>query len=633
MKRIFLLWLTALLLLCGCGVRQESVIPTLPVVTEPAVPTVPAGLYDSGSKLEKDSGGALKVYPLGRTDSLGVALMGEDLLLFSGSDTTTLTLLRGEDLYIAAQSTVNCGIYPSDAAVQVNGEGMTYYDERRKELVFLDTQLREIKSIPLPDSIRSAPAISQDLQSLYYCTCDALRCMDPETGLDRLVKELSFSDLTLTALHCDDTVIACVAEDDLGSQSKLYISTQTGQLVNETTDATAVWTYGASYFATHEDGSYLELLVGDTEQGPTLLSPHTYGSCAYPLLSCGGAVLVTENDGADSITLDYYDLRSGARTAALTLDGQDTPYGFVADADSPGIWFLRYDAAYGCEALCRWDPNKSATGETISRFTARHSAEKPDLEGLEACQIIADTLSREYGVQIRLWTDAVDFQPWDYTLVPEYQVRVVQEELLKLDSALSLYPAGFLQKAAEGTTSGRIQICLVRSILGNDSAGDALSDVVGLQYWNDEAGVYDAYLSLAVGQDTLVRNTCHEIFHIIESRVMTDCKAYDEWSSLNPKGFEYDYDYIANRSRHDSHWIGGENRAFIDLYSMSYPKEDRARIMEYAMTPGNESYFESEIMQKKLRQLCIGIREAFGLKKSTEFFVWEQYLNEPLYHK
>ena len=63
---------------------------------------------------------------------------------------------------------------------------------------------------------------------------------------------------------------------------------------------------------------------------------------------------------------------------------------------------------------------------------------------------------------------------------------------------------------------------------------------------------------------------------------------------------------------------------------MSFPKEDRARILEYAMTEGNEHYFQSKTMQSKLRQLCIGIREGFGLKKSPDTFLWEQYLQESL---
>ena len=73
-----------------------------------------------------------------------------------------------------------------------------------------------------------------------------------------------------------------------------------------------------------------------------------------------------------------------------------------------------------------------------------------------------------------------------------------------------------------------------------------------------------------------------------------------------------------------------ENRAFIDAYSMTFSHEDRAKVMEYAMMDGNESYFESEIMQAKLRQLCLGLRQAFGWKKYEGTFIWEQYLKESL---
>ena len=65
---------------------------------------------------------------------------------------------------------------------------------------------------------------------------------------------------------------------------------------------------------------------------------------------------------------------------------------------------------------------------------------------------------------------------------------------------------------------------------------------------------------------------------------------------------------------------------------MFSPSEDRARIMEYAMKPGNEEVFRSEYMQKKLKTLCTGIREAFGLKESSEQYLWEQYLENPIAH-
>jgi len=264
--------------------------------------------------------------------------------------------------------------------------------------------------------------------------------------------------------------------------------------------------------------------------------------------------------------------------------------------------------------------------DSRSCLSARYSAENPDYFGLAACRDTADALSRRYGVQIHLWTDATVYQPWDYTLLPEYQVKVIEENLKELERFLALYPAGFFKTAAGQTSSGCIQICLVRSILGNDDAGGAVNEAVGLQYWDDNRNVY---LCLSMSHGQLFRNACHEMSHIIDSRVLTYCRAYDDWNSLNPKGFKYTHDYSVSLSRDFSQWLAGESRAFIDLYATTYPKEDRARIMEYAVADGNEAYFASETMQKKLRMLCLGIREAFALK-DAEDLIWEQYLTQPI---
>ena len=96
----------------------------------------------------------------------------------------------------------------------------------------------------------------------------------------------------------------------------------------------------------------------------------------------------------------------------------------------------------------------------------------------------------------------------------------------------------------------------------------------------------------------------------------------------NGKRFEYTYGYstITDADK----YLSGEDRAFVDTYSMSFPKEDRARILENAMLSGNEALFSPPIMQAKLTKLCEGIRQAFGLRKSKETFPWEQYLEESL---
>ena len=619
MKLPFLV-LAALLILCGCTAPPESA--TEPPMTEIIAVTEPVCLYDSSGVMQAQTKGAVKAYPLALSDADAIATMGSHVVLFSGSDATTLTVYGQENLCPAAALTLPCRISPADGAVQVNTQGISYYDAPQKELVFLDTGLKEISRISLSTAISGTPVLSADWEKLYYCTADALRCTDLSTGLDRLVKQMAYPGQFPTALHRDDNVIICDTTDGDGTFRRLYISTRTGQLLYEDRGDVTLHTYGDAYFALHKDGIYTELLTGNSEHGPTLLDPNSYNPEAFPLLSTGGAVTAA-TDSAGNTRLHYYDLSSGRRTSILTLEGTQTVHQMIPAADNGNVWFLRYDPQYGCDTLYLWELSKSPIPDPKNYLSARYTAENPDYAGLAACRETADALSRRYGVQILLWTDATSYEPWDYTLIPEHQVRVIQENLKELEQFLAMYPQSFLLKAAEKTSSGRIQICLVRSILGKE-AGTA-AEVTGLQYWDDNR---NTYLCLSVAHQSLSRNASHEMSHIIDSRVLTVCKAYDDWNSLNPPNFTYIGSYTATAKNTD--WTQGENRAFIDTYSMSYAKEDRARIMEYAMEAENAHYFESDTMQKKLLQLCRGIREAFGLKKSTEVFQWEQYLRHPI---
>ena len=75
-------------------------------------------------------------------------------------------------------------------------------------------------------------------------------------------------------------------------------------------------------------------------------------------------------------------------------------------------------------------------------------------------------------------------------------------------------------------------------------------------------------------------------------------------------------------------FLEGDDRAFIDSYSMTYPAEDRARIFECAANPGNELLFTSPILRAKLLRICTGIRQAFNLTQEEGPYVWEQYLGQ-----
>ena len=238
------------------------------------------------------------------------------------------------------------------------------------------------------------------------------------------------------------------------------------------------------------------------------------------------------------------------------------------------------------------------------------------------CEYYARTIGDTYGVEVLLWEDADLVQPWDYNFEPEYLVPVFKRELDWLNERLASFPEGMLEAAISHFSS--LKICLVREITGSAESG-SLSSANGIQFMNGT----DAYIVLAAG-DTSEKALYHELYHVMETHILGNSIALDQWAKLNPVGFEYDYDYLANAQRDGSEFLQPDTRSFVDTYSMSYPKEDRARIFEYAMTAGSDSLFAASPLQYKLKMLCQGIREAFGLKKSTENFPWEQYLNQPM---
>lgn len=627
MKRYFLLPILAVLL-AGCTAAPETEIPAA-AATEPTTvvetsPIEPTGYYDPDSTLEASSQGALRLYPLNRTDAAAVYPMGEDLLLVSGTDGTTLSVLSGSTLYVRAAANLDCCIDTGSPAFLVSEKGVAYYDELHCSLVFLDASLKEVNRFALSEEIIGQPGLTSDRKLLYYCTASALRVMDLQSGLDKLLREMVYPYQTLQALHYNNTLIECLIQEPNFGEKRIFINPETGETVGQTDAATSLLTGGDHYWAIHPDGVYPEHLTGSAGQDPMVLQPLDYNADIYPVLSREGVITVSFR--TDTATqMDYYDLITGMRTASVQLNPGTSLQSIQAQPDTDCIWALGYDPTYECDVLYCWDLTKTTTEDTVCYLNVRRNADAPDTEGLDACAQTAEAISEKYSVEILLWQDAVEVHPSDYTLEPEYQVPLIQNSLEILDKALSNFPEGFLKKAAYRTDSRKIRICLVRSINGNPGA-NVLRESLGIQFWDDSE---DTFIVVALG-DQLEQTFYHELFHILESRVMSRSSAYDNWNDLNPEGFDYTYDTVKNLLREDYQWVEGEERAFIDLYSMSFPKEDRARIMEYAMMAGNEACFETEAMQQKLRTLCIGIRDAFGLKKSTEAFLWEQYLNEPL---
>lgn len=622
MKRFLILALVCLLL-CGCSSQPQPTETNQPTETTQPItdPTEPSGCYDPDSAVELQYQGTVKAYALPLENAREVVCIGSDLVVFSGEENTTLTMFSGENGYISAKAELDLLISPQDASTQVTEKGISYYSPATGEVVLLDTALKEVARIQVPEDSVGEPVLSANRQSLYYCTAGSIRVLELENGIRRLLKEVSFPQQSVHSLLLEDTVLRCELTEADGTVRSIFISTETGELVGEYQDALAVCSYGDTYYTKFFDGAMQALVYGKVGGDQQMLIPKDL-TAEYSYLPEKNAVVAAALKES-SLVLDYYELTSGMRCSALELPGCGLPMS-VAAGEGDYVYVLCHDENRGGDVLYRWDVAALAANDADSYTGPRYTLEKPDAEGLSGCRAYAAELNQRYGVEILLFTDATANQPWDYTMEPEYQVPMIHRDLQLLDELLAIYPQEFLKQTADSTASGVLRICLVRSLAGTPESG-SLEAAAGTHFWVEE----EPYIALCVGQlnEHLVY---HEIFHAIETKVYSDSQIYYEWNDLNPKGFEYDYHYRDYMNYEDSEYLKDETRAFIDSYSMTFPMEDRARIMEYAMTAGNEGYFQSEIMQEKLYQLCLGIRKAYKLTKSEEVYPWEQYLNESL---
>ena len=628
MKRLFALLLALLMLLTACAGQPEQTAPadtteptTLPPTEPQSPPTGWDGFYEPDSIVEILTSGAVKKYVPDVENVYAVAAMGDGILLFSGEEDTELTYL-GPDGERYSAALTGCYLYPDGQITHVADDGICYYDDSGNAVVYLNGSLQEMARISLPFPIVGGMVLSPDGEAIYYFAEDSLHWLELRTGISRMLKQTSFDYQEVTGLHFDGDVLECFVSKD-GNEEVLYISAKTGQTLFSTPSIPTLHTSGKQYFAQWKEGSVRQWIFGSRGQQKKSLLLENEELLVSPMFNMGG-VMTQKTDCAGS-TLEYYHLENGSCSATVRMAGVGHPWSMAEDATHSRIWFL----AYGIEAdspvaLYSWDPALSPTDDTQNYVSPYYTELEPDNQGLKEIQQQAKALGERYGVRIRVWQDAADTIPSDYTFTPEYLVQAYQRSLPILENALASFPEGFFKKLGSQSNNRTLTICLIRGAYGSNELG-SLEEADGVHFWNNG----NSYMALTMG-DHMKQTFYHELFHSIDSYILTETLAFDFWDDLNPEGFRYDYSYVTNQYREDYQYLEEGSRSFIDMYSMSYPKEDRARIMEYAVMEDCGEYFESDTMQAKLGTICKGIREAFGLKKDKRVFLWEQYLKEPI---
>lgn len=267
---------------------------------------------------------------------------------------------------------------------------------------------------------------------------------------------------------------------------------------------------------------------------------------------------------------------------------------FTEDSD---VYFFRYNTDAG-----GYDVTYSADGSSLP-------------ENLQGVRSRADEISEKYGVRILLSSQclpACTFAEYPTTTTDQMdladEAASINAALDSLEEALSLYPAGFFPQFRSEFGDGGIRIMLVG---GFESNFNMIGYSVQNSLWHN--------IYVDIFSEGLVGTYCHEIWHATEDHITSiNYGEFDvvQWAELNPDGFQYIFDPAESILNEGDYTYFGSTKPkdcyFIDGYAKTNEREDRARIMEYAMT----GFFGSELSEyphlyAKLRYMSDKIRQYF----------------------
>jgi len=587
MKRLVCL-LLLLSLLCGCSDPTTS--DTTPT-SDPA----------------KNHRPQLEEFSLEDYKPLAICSMGQNVLLV---EKQWLILFDSADFTPIAGQKLSGLPSPDSGLLWVSNDGVAYYHEGSRSIIFLNADLHQTLQLELPKDMIGSAWLSPDWETVYYCTENAIRALDIGSGTSRLLKEQGAAWQSITGVFLNGTALRCEVKQADGSVRISLISTQNGALLQESPLLSTLTGQTDWYFLSDETTCVPQLIFGKAEEDPCCLWPKDAVTAWWPLPEQG--LIVTARDSAVQTVLDCYSMETGQHISALFLRKKVSLSGFCACSNGL-LWF------YSDNTLYRWDPSQEPSADDHSYTAPLYTRETPDKTGLARIETLVQQLEQRYGIDIIFGEDTVSASADGYTFETEHVPQAYQKALDILTDAMAQFPDNFFTVAADRTQTGKLTVVLVRNIHGS-AENRTLASADGIQYWLNG----DPYIALSLSGD-IERYFYHEMGHVIDSRVLSTTAVFYEWHKVNPPGFQYDKDYITNLDRDDNQYLVGDDRWFIDTYSMSFEIEDRSRIFEYASLPGNEEFFSSAHMQTKLKRICNGIRQSFGLE-NDQTFIWEQYL-------
>ena len=258
------------------------------------------------------------------------------------------------------------------------------------------------------------------------------------------------------------------------------------------------------------------------------------------------------------------------------------------------------------------------------------AVEEPELQypNLRSLYQRAETMSKKYGLEIQVG-EKVNLTEAGYQIEPLLSKTDIRHALDLLEQALARYPENFFRQLPYGDLY-TIRIGLTGSL--TSPGGETLTQAGG--YVTQSTNTME--MAVDARQDYLTVSTFyHEFSHMIDRKLeyislyKPDSLFSEEtWSSFNPDGFTYLETYSEDVYPYQDY--ERFYSYFISSYSMTYPTEDRAQLMEDAMSEDwsiwGGGIQNNPPMQEKFEYYCRCIRDGFSTEGWPEVTAWEECL-------
>lgn len=630
----------------------------------------------------------IKKYPVAGTDNL-YELPLEEL---TDSDSYIIDIKSFENQLLVFKETEDAqvGMYLIDPLTTeitaqavlpgntYNSEGFRINDDNQievlnletKELFIFDNELQEASHISFGEIQTQNIVIDSNHEYAYYLD-NADGCLYQYQIAQQQSTKL-FADvycsvddyaMVLGLLNNDACLAFCYYSSDIENLVYEVRELATGSvLYHDDAELSGIECFGEAYLLRHYEEGLSEILYGDAgEEVPSVLSLKDYDEYNHVMTNIRSSCVISNiinNDARESyqllvnenqqkeladdetnvtmLSINQYSLENGKRQYALDIYYVLKEEEFVLDCQT--VYMEKADCVvcYITGTSKRWlvwdlTTESSKTGDETNYVYQWQNPDNPEQEVLLKLQSRAAELGKKYGVDIYLGEAVKDCPKDIYEYKVSNNIIRIEKMLNLLEQALEKYPEGMLaQLENDGYGDSRLQIYLAGEIIPVDETG---INSIGIQ------GTIDGitFLVLDINCFGDLENTIyHEIFHAIENHLNANPDAYFDyeiWDGLNPEGFFYDLDYKINEQSEDYAYTIDDTEHeiyFVDVYSKSFPNEDRARIIEYAMLEDGDkrkNNIKESRIQAKLKYICEQVRKGFDTTGWPEKTSWEKALN------